>query len=62
MKSIKFGDGLDFTLKNVGIFDNNKNSLHQTQYKALRVYANKNFVKFSISYVIKTDNYAKNLK
>lgn len=58
MKSIKFEDGLDFTLKNVGIFDNNKNTLHQTLYKALRVNANQNSINFSVSYVIKTDNYA----
>ena len=64
LKSTKLGEGISFNVKNWGLDDPKskfKQTMNQSQYKALKVKATKDKVSFRVSYVIHTDSYADNL-
>lgn len=60
----KFATGIDFTLKNFGLKDDqmiNKN-VHTTEYKTIHLHATPTKLKFNIKFTISSDNYAKDLQ
>jgi hypothetical protein len=64
LKSTKLGEGISPFIKHWGLDDPKskfKQTINESQYKALKVKATKDEVSFRVSYVIHSDNYADNL-